>query len=165
MKRISHIGFTITMLGMLAVGLVAFSVLGFFVDRDITQLSVATPQVTVPQQGGRVAGVSVEPIGQASVIIDDKSGAEPLQVDFPVTPGMTVYDIMQRVTQAFDLNYEVAQGPLGYLTKTIGSATNGTNDSYWQYAINDRTPVEPINTRVIHPGDVIRFTFVQQKGQ
>lgn len=165
MKQINHIGFTISMLGMLAIGLVAFSTFGYIIERDIVQLSANGPEVTIPQNNGRVAGVSVESIGQATVVIDDRSGEDPLEVQFPVVAGMTVYEIMQRVTEAFDLNYEVNQGPTGLVTRTIGTATNGSNDSYWVYSINERTPVDPIDARVIQPGDVISFTFVQQAGQ
>ncbi len=150
------------MVGILALGLIVFGGFGYIVEHDIVQLSMEQPTITVPTSHGRVAGVSVASVGQATMIIDAQSGDEPLEVEFPVLPNMTVMDALERIAQGFDLALDTRTSPVGSVVKTIGTETNGTDSRYWQYSIDHRTPLEPINARIVEPGDVIQFAFVQQ---
>lgn len=168
MKSISHIAFAATMFGIVGLGLVAFSTFGYVIERDIVELSLNRPQVQIrvpSDRSGRVAGVSVTSVGEMQLLIDDQIG-DPLDVTLPVVPDMTLDDVMRQVTTAFDLGYETVLGSDDVvLVRTIGTTTNGMQDSYWHFTVNGDEPVGPINALNAHSGDVVRFFFEPQSNQ
>ncbi|MFZ6036388.1 MAG: DUF4430 domain-containing protein [Patescibacteria group bacterium] len=161
MKKISHLGFGVTLFAVMTLGLVVMSVSGFVIERDIVRLSANPPVVNTDQNRARVAGVSIESVDQATIIIDRGDG-EPLQIDFPVLPDMTAQDILQQVALAFDLSIETVQSPFGTVVRTIGDRTNGDDFNFWVFTVNGSQPLQTADRTVIKGGDEIRFTFERQ---
>lgn len=159
MKQINHFGFGVIMLTVMAVSLVAIGLAVFVVERDIVRLTSDRPTITIPVSKGQVAGITAE---QSRMIID-RGSEEVLSVEFPLIEGMTVADVLKQITNAFELELQVEEIDNNAIVIKIGDLKNGDTDKQWQYSIDDRTPLFPMNQRIINGGETIAFEFVSQR--
>ncbi|MBI5037769.1 MAG: DUF4430 domain-containing protein [Candidatus Kerfeldbacteria bacterium] len=158
MKNVSHFTFSVSMMGVMAFALMVIGSFGYVVEKDIVQLNADQPRLALSQVRGRVAGIAIESIGQATFVVDNGTD-EPLQVSFPVLPDMTVREILNQVGLAFDLKIETVASPAGVIVRGIGDKINGMDSRYWRYAVNDKTPIFSIDEIIVRDTDTIRFYF------
>lgn len=94
-----------------------------------------------------------------SVVLSIDHGVENKSIS--IANDATVLDILNKLGEtddALDLKSTVYDG-LGTLVESMYGFTNGTNDMYWQYTINDITPQLGASALVPKDGDVIEWSF------
>ena len=154
-KGKNHLGFIMTVLGVMVAFISALSIFGFVVERDIVSISSDRPEVFVGQPGGQVAGVAIE---QTTVVIDRGQG-NTLSVVVPIYDSSTAFDVLQSATAVSGLELQTQQFDTGILVEGIGGMISGQDNQYWLYYVNGASTANSVDRQPVVAGDSIEFKF------
>jgi hypothetical protein len=136
-------------LGLLIIGLF----FGFLIGRS-----------TAPLQSVVVSGASDAQKQVASLMIDYGDGHVKTYSEIPVVVGETLIQLLEKQTKAVTLNFTTKKyDSLGTLVETIGNKTNGAENKYWQYWVNNQSMPYGADQYKVQPGDVIEWKFLNYK--
>lgn len=99
--------------------------------------------------------------GTVSVVIDGTHEFRQVLID----GDDTVLDVLRILdAEGNDLGLETKDyGELGVLVTRMYGLENGTNDSYWQYTVNDVMPQVGASTYVLRDGDAVEWIFAESQ--
>ncbi len=130
-----------------ALALIAGIVAGYLLGAGRPAVS---PSVTDQQQK--------DTSSPASIMIDFGDGS--IRVFDSVPSGETLLIALRNATTDSKLTLETKDyKDLGTLITKIGTKTNGENDRYWQYWVNNKSAETGAGAYVIQPNDVIEWKF------
>lgn len=83
------------------------------------------------------------------------------EVAIQALSGQTLLGVMRQLNDSDPiLNLQTQDYPgLGSLVVQIGSWSNGQDDKYWQYQVNDTVPMVGADQYVVQSGDKIKWEF------
>lgn len=76
----------------------------------------------------------------------------------------TLFSFLERLTknEKIEFKYKEYKG-LGILIEKIGSKSNGENNKYWQYWVNNVYALVAVDTYRLKPNDVVLFKFTNSQ--
>jgi hypothetical protein len=75
-----------------------------------------------------------------------------------------LFDITQNTVEAYQWAFDYEDyGEMGILIKQIGDNTNGQDNKYWQYEVNDKSPMLSVDNFIPQAGDVITWKFQESE--
>ena len=81
-------------------------------------------------------------------------------VTIPWRENLNLFDATKEAAEANNLAFESKDyGELGVLITRIGEKTNGDNNNYWQYWVNNEQIQTATNNYTLKAGDVIQWYF------
>ena len=85
-----------------------------------------------------------------------------LQYSYPETQNL--WQITTNIVQnnGWEMTWE-DYGEMGILIKQINNKTNGQDNKYWQYAVNDKTPMVSVDNFIPQAGDIITWKFKESE--
>jgi len=112
-----------------------------------------------------VAGSSLEELNQtASLMLDFGDGHVKVYSEIPVVAGETLIHLLEKQAKTAKLDFTVKKyDSLGVLVETIGDKTNGEQNKYWQYWVNNQSMPYGADQYKVQPGDVIEWKFLNYK--
>ena len=117
------------------------------VKNQVVPASISAPIVRVPQT--------------ASLMIDYGSGLVRVYPDIRVATGETMISLLEKQTAAAKLDFKTKNFTgLGLMVETIGGKSNGDENKYWQYWVNNVVVPYAASTYVVKAGDVIEWKFL-----
>lgn len=158
--------------GIVAVVLAIGLFFGFLWGRSVTPptqivsvepVVVAVPAALVKNQAASASTpVPVTRVPQTtSLMIDYGSGLVRVYPDIKIAAGETMISLLEKQTTAAKLVFKTKNFTgLGLMVETIGVKTNGDENKYWQYWVNNVSIPYAASTYVVKAGDVIEWKFL-----
>jgi hypothetical protein len=123
-----------------------------------------TPPTQIVSSDASITVSDSAPEGTASLMIDYGDGRVRVYPDITVAPGETMIGFLQKQTAKAGLAFKTKefQG-LGVMVETIADKTNGDQNKYWQYWVNNVSIPYAASTYIVKPGDVVEWKFLNYK--
>jgi hypothetical protein len=103
---------------------------------------------------------------RVSLIIDFSDGKIITCNNQILKKGSTVFDLLKICSQnpqnPFEIEYTVYP-ELGVFIKRIGDKTNGENEKYWQYWVNNEYAQVGAGSYQLKEGDIVEWKFVKSQ--
>ena len=107
---------------------------------------------------------SPAPSSKASLMIDYGDGLVRVYPDITVAVGETMIQLLEKQMGAAKIEFKTKEFTgLGVMVEAIGSKTNGDENKYWQYWVNNVSIPYAASSYVVKPGDVIEWKFLHYK--
>ena len=74
-------------------------------------------------------------------------------------PDLSVYELLKNITQQANLDLQIKEYDFGILVEAINHKTNGDQDKYWLFYINDEMPMVSVDNYQLKAGDKVEFKF------
>lgn len=101
---------------------------------------------------------------EASLMIDYGDGKVRVYPDITVTAGETMIQFLEKQATKAALAFKTKDFKgLGLTIETIGDKTNGDDNNYWQYWVNNVSIPYAASTYIVKPGDVVEWKFLHYK--
>jgi hypothetical protein len=117
-----------------------------------TSTAMQTPQV-----------ISVQP-RTISLMVDYGDGMVRVYPDIVVGASETMLQMLEKQAQTGRLTFKTKEfAGLGTMIEAIGTKTNGQDNKYWQYWVNNVSITYAASNYLLKPGDVIEWKFLHYK--
>jgi len=119
---------------------------------SVTGCSLEKPPADTNQSDSQ----PVEAITEPTILIID---SQEFSLNNEAISNTTVYDILAAISSQNKINLKTKQYDFGLIIEAIGDKTNGDDNKYWQYYVNDEMPMVSADNYEITIGDRIEFKF------
>lgn len=103
-------------------------------------------------------------VGNASIMLDYGDGNVATYDNLRLSTNENLMQLMQQTAEDNNIVFDYKNySGLGALITKIGGKTNGTENRYWQYWVNNKLSAVGASSYVVQPGDVIEWKFISSK--
>ena len=117
--------------------------------------------------GGAINSSELDSLpGRVSIMVDFGDGRVSTYTDLDLIQNETAFELTERIAEVNNIGFDFKEySGLGILVAQIGDKTNGENDMYWQYWVNNKSPEIGAGEYLVEAGDAIMWKFLKYQGQ
>ncbi len=107
----------------------------------------------------QVAGAVIERTEYGVIVDDAKNEVRNYTRLVEADQEITALELLQKTAQANDLEIDLKEYAFGTIVDSLAGRTNGDENMYWIFYVNNEMATVGAGDYIIQPGDVVKFSF------
>lgn len=121
--------------------------------------SPATPPLDNPHINAVAANTNSEIRAKTVSLVIDYGGENVKTFTMEYKKGMTAYDVLDVTAQKEKITIKTKKYDAGIFIEAIGDKKGGTDNRYWLYYVNEKSPSVASDKKIIQAEDTVKFKF------